>query len=408
MDDRTEFRKTALEKVVLKPEKQKAFRILNSAKGIESFVNKFLLPFLQAIQNEGWKTGVAARDDRSLCGRKEVIDACDDFYNISFGTAEVQIPNPCSVFSMMHVIREGQYDVVHCHTAVAAAITRIAAFLMGRERPAIIYTTHGFHFYKGSPFYRWLLFYPAERLLSNVTDALITINKEDYLLASGFHKNVYCLPGIGVDLERFHPDERIRRRFRKQQGIDENTFILLSVCELIPRKNITPVLYAISEMKNRKLPGQFQYWICGEGKQLKQLCKLVQKLKLEAVVRFWGHRDDVADFYKAADLFILLSKQEGLPSAVMEAMATGLPVIASDIRGCRDLIDSGKDGALIDWGSTEQIISAIRMLYESKEKRISFSESGQEKMKKYDQQIVIRQVLNIYRKFQNGMKNRHG
>ena len=108
-------------------------------------------------------------------------------------------------------------------------------------------------------------------------------------------------------------------------------------------------------------------------------------MKLETVVRFWGHRDDIADFYKSADLFIFLSKQEGLSAAVMEAMATGLPVIASDIRGCRDLIDSGENGVLIDGASTEQVVSAIQMLYESKEKRIRFSECGLEKMKAYDQ-----------------------
>lgn len=173
---------------------------------------------------------------------------------------------------------------------------------------------------------------------------LITINKEDYSLAGRFKSRVYCLPGIGVDLIKFHPDLFIRREFRKKEEIDEKTFVILSVCELIPRKNILSVLYAISEIKKGELLGQFQYWICGSGNQEEQLRKLVKKLKLETVVRFWGHRDDIADFYKSADLFIFLSKQEGLPAAVMEAMATGLPVIASDIRGCRDLIDSGENG----------------------------------------------------------------
>ena len=399
MDDRAEFRKNAFEKTVLEREKQDgSFSILNSAKGLDSFVNKFLIPFLRAIQNEGWGTGVAAKDDRSSqSGRKEGVDGCETYYDISFGISDLQIPNPCALFSMIQIMKDERYDVVHCHTAVAAAITRMAAFLMRKRRPIIVYTTHGFHFYKGSPIYRWLLFYPAERILSTVTDVLITINKEDYYLARQFKTRVYCLPGIGVDRIKFQPDRFVRRQFREKEEIDEKTFVLLSVCELIPRKNILSVLCAISEMKKRKLLGQFQYWICGSGNQEKQLRKQVKKMKLEAVVRFWGHRDDIADFYKSADLFILLSKQEGLPAAVMEAMATGLPVIASDIRGCSDLIDSDENGLLIDWTSTEQIVSAIQMLYESKEKRVRFSEGGREKMKAYDQRIVIQQVMSIYR-----------
>lgn len=232
MDDRAEFRKNAFEKTVLEREKQDgSFSILNSAKGIDSFVNKFLIPFLRAIQNEGWDTGVAAKDDRSSqSGRKEGVDGCETYYDISFGISDLQIPNPCALFSMIQIMKDERYDVVHCHTAVAAAITRMAAFLMRKRRPIIVYTTHGFHFYKGSPIYRWLLFYPAERILSTVTDVLITINKEDYYLARQFKTRVYCLPGIGVDRIKFQPDRFVRRQFREKEEIDEKTFVLLSVC----------------------------------------------------------------------------------------------------------------------------------------------------------------------------------
>ena len=130
MDDRAEFRKNAFEKTVLEREKQDgSFSILNSAKGIDSFVNKFLIPFLRAIQNEGWDTGVAAKDDRSSqSGREEGVDGCETYYDISFGISDLQIPNPCALFSMIQIMKDERYDVVHCHTAVAAAITRMAAF----------------------------------------------------------------------------------------------------------------------------------------------------------------------------------------------------------------------------------------------------------------------------------------
>ena len=147
----------------------------------------------------------------------------------------------------------------------------------------------------------------------------------------------------------------------------------------------------------------FQYWICGNGSQLQWLQKKVNKWGLDSVIRFWGHREDIADYYRAADLFILPSKQEGLPVALMEAMASGLPVIASDIRGCRDLIDSGKNGLLI-CPETGQIISAIQKLRAMKQTRRSFSECGLEIIKQYDQEKVVCQVVNLYRGYPDRKK----
>ena len=301
-------------------------------------------------------------------------------------------------------MKEGQYDIVHCHTAVTAAVTRIAAGIMGSSKPLIIYTTHGLHFYKGASLYRWLLFYPAERILARFTDIIITVNREDYLLARKFKRPIVCqCPGVGVNLNMFYPDEEIRYRFSLKESIDENTFIMLSVCELIPRKNVISVIRAVHVMKQKELLGSFQYWICGNGSQLQWLRKKVNKWGLDSVIRFWGHREDIADYYRAADLFILPSKQEGLPVALMEAMASGLPVIASDIRGCRDLIDSGKNGLLI-CPETGQIISAIQKLRAMKQTRRNFSECGLEIIKQYDQEKVVCQVVNLYRGYPDRKK----
>ena len=144
--------------------------------------------------------------------------------------------------------------------------------------------------------------------------------------------------------------------------------------------------------------GNFQYWICGNGRQLKWLRKKVEKLELDKVIHFWGHREDIADFYRAADLFILPSKQEGLPVVLMEAMASGLPVVASDIRGCRDLIDSGENGLLIQT-EPEQIMSVIQKLRTMMQMRKKFSARALEKIKQYDQRKVVCQVLNLYRDY---------
>ena len=380
-------------------------RVLNAAKGLNSFVFKFLMPFIEELRKQGCFAGVAALDDREIHSNKgRDVSFCNAYYDIKFGTERWQFLNPSAILSMIRIMKEGQYDIVHCHTAVTAAVTRIAAGIMGSSKPLIIYTTHGFHFYKGASLYRWLLFYPAERILARFTDIIITVNREDYLLARKFKRPIVCqCPGVGVNLNMFYPDEEIRYRFRLKESIDENTFIMLSVCELIPRKNVISVIRAVHVMKQKELLGSFQYWICGNGSQLQWLQKKVNKWGLDSVIRFWGHREDIADYYRAADLFILPSKQEGLPVALMEAMASGLPVIASDIRGCRDLIDSGKNGLLIR-PETGQIISAIQKLRAMKQTRRSFSECGLEIIKQYDQEKVVCQVVNLYRGYPDRKK----
>lgn len=399
MDIKSGFQKIASEETVLK-ENDSSLRVLNAAKGLNSFVFKFLMPFLENIQKQGWFAGVAALDDRGiLSDRERIVPYFNAYYDIRFGSERWQLVNLKSILRMIHIIRDGQYDIVHCHTAVTAAVTRIAAAAMGKSRPLIIYTTHGFHFYAGASLYRWLLFYPVERILARFTDIIIAINQEDYHAAKKFKNPLVChYPGVGVDLNKFYPDEEIRYHFRQKEHIDGRTFILLSVCELIPRKNVISVIRAIHSMKEKMMLGDFQYWICGNGRQLQWLRKKVVKLGLDTVIYFWGHREDVADFYRAADLFILPSKQEGLPVVLMEAMASGLPVVASDIRGCRDLIDSGESGLLIQMES-EQIISVIQKLRSNKQMRKKYSECALDKVKQYDQRKVVCQVLNLYRDY---------
>jgi glycosyltransferase EpsD len=179
-------------------------------------VYKFLTPFLDEMQNKGWTIGVAARDDRTTVSGKHMDLEKEIYYHaLTFGTKQWQLPNFFSVFQLIKLIKKNHYQIVHCHTAVAAAMTRIAAGMMGNDKPIIIYTTHGFHFFRGASFLRWLLYYPLEYYLSKYTDILITINQEDYHLAKHFRlKDIRLLPGVGVDLSRFYPDQSIRKRIQ--------------------------------------------------------------------------------------------------------------------------------------------------------------------------------------------------
>ncbi len=255
------------------------------------------------------------------------------------------IGNGRALFSSVKLMRDRHYSFVHCHTPVGAAVARLAAWLTGTR---IIYTAHGFHFFDGAPRVNWLLYYPVEKLLSHLTDVLITINSEDYERARAKFamKHLEYVPGIGIDTERFTVDVLSRKEMRAELGIAPGTKILLSVGELSRRKNHISVLRALATSK--ELSGCC-YVIAGTGVYRDALQQYIDEQHVEDRVRLIGYREDTRRLYCAADVFVFPSYQEGLSAALMEAMTCGLPVVASRIRGNTDLIDD-EGGVLFEVG----------------------------------------------------------
>lgn len=251
------------------------------------------------------------------------------------------------------LLRNHQYAWLHCHSPVGGALARMAAHAAGVP---VMYTAHGFHFYQGAPLKNWLLYYPAERLLSNWTDLLITVNCEDACFAKKHLKagKICDIPGVGIDPLRFRAQEDLqkcgkdrlsrqvcsrkdcRTRFREAYQIPQDACLLLSVGELSKRKNHRAVLVALTALVARGM--HVCYLVCGQGAQKKQLERYVEKHGLKGHVWFPGFLERVEDAYQAADLFVFPSLQEGMPVALMEAMAAGMPCVVSDIRGNRELI----------------------------------------------------------------------
>lgn len=239
------------------------------------------------------------------------------------------------------IVDKGEYDIVHCHTPVAAMCTRFACRKFRKTRNLkVIYTAHGFHFYTGAPKKNWLLYYPVEWLCSFMTDTLITINKEDFNRAKKhFHaKKIEYVPGVGIDIDKFTNCKVDVNEKRKELGIPNDAFLILSVGELNANKNHEVVIKALSKMNNSKI----FYIIAGNGPLDIYLSKLIKSLNLSANVKLLGRRTDIAELCKASDMYIHPSKREGLGVAIMEAISCSLPCICSDIHGPRDLITNQK------------------------------------------------------------------
>lgn len=257
-----------------------------------------------------------------------------------------------------------KFDIVHCHSPICAAIVRMEA---GKYRKKygmkVFYTAHGFHFYKGAPKRNWLLYFPAEWFLSWATDDLITITKEDYKRAKKyFHaKRIHYIPGVGVNIEKFARSDTDRDKVRARLGLCSSDIMLLSVGELNHNKNHKAVIEALEEIRKTD-PDKFEclhYFIAGKGRLREKLERQARKLGVNSHLHLLGFCSDMSKLLMAADLFLLPSKREGICKSLMEAMAAGLPCIASDIRGNRDLMSEWKYGCLTDPEDRQKLADVI-------------------------------------------------
>lgn len=276
-------------------------------------------------------------------------------WHISCTRSPLNSGNLKAVHEIRDILKNRHYDIVHCHTPIAAACTRFACRPLRKKGVKVFYTAHGFHFYTGAPLKNWLVYYPIEKLCAHWTDVLITINKEDFKRANKHlkAKKVIYIPGVGVDIEKFKPKSSGREHIRTELRLNSDQTVLLSVGELNANKNHERVIRALRGL-------DIVYVIVGKGDLQVKLKDIAQKCGVD--VRMMGYRKDVADFYDAADFYILPSLREGLNVSLMEAMASSLTCLAGNIRGNVDLIDA-KGGYLFNPKSVKDIRNAIEKAF---------------------------------------------
>lgn len=370
-------------------------KVLFVATVVKTHIMEFHIPYLKMFKEMGWETSVAARNDYENPADC-VIPYCDTYYNIPFERNPLKPGNLKAYKELKHIIDEGEYDIIHCHTPVGAMLTRLAAKQARKKGTKVFYTAHGFHFYKGAPAINWILYYPVEKWLSRYTDVLITINKEDYERAKTFKAGKVCyVPGVGIDLKKFNAGYVDKEQKRKEIGVSADDFVLLSVGELIPRKNHEVVIRALSVLKQLDKLNHIEYVICGRGSYEADLRKLAEGLEVADHVHFLGYRNDISEICNCADLFVFMSHQEGLPVALMEAMACGLPAVCSNIRGNTDLIEDGVTGLLAN-NTPEEVAQSISKMKSDTALRNRVASAALQKIKQFDLSSVEDEMSKIY------------
>ena len=314
-----------------------------------SMIYQFNIDNIHILQELGYEIDVAANFESGSPETNRNVSEKKNFLK-NIGVNIIQVPIPRKIFDIKSIIKsykltkkmceENNYDIVHCHSPIGGVIARLGARKIRKRGAKIIYTAHGFHFYKGAPIVNWLIFYPIELLCSFLTDVIITINKEDYLRAKRRFKakKIVYIPGVGIDTEKINSIKIDKIIERKKLGVPYNCKMLLSVGELSKRKNHEKIIRTLATISDKSI----YYCIAGVGDKKNELRELSKKLGVDNQVKMLGFRTDIIKLCKIADIFCFPSLQEGLPVALMEAMAAGLPIVCSAIRGNVDLIEEGK------------------------------------------------------------------
>jgi glycosyltransferase EpsD len=335
---------------------------------IAKHILRFHLPYLKWFQDHGYITHVA-------CYGHEKIPYVYEQFQISFSRKPYSISNFGAYKSLKELIDKNEYILIHCHTPVVSVLTRLAAKNARSKGTKVLYTAHGFHFFKGASFFNWIAYYPIELLLRSNTDAIITINSEDYESICDDNNpklKVYKIPGIGVDKRRFvSVNIQYKEKLRFKNGYNSDEFILIYAAELISRKNHIFLIKAIDILKN-KIPN-IKLIFAGRGVLQTTIEEKIKNKGLNKYIAVLGFRDDIADLYSLSDICVSSSKQEGLGLNLIEAMFCGLPVVATQDRGHNEVVIHGENGFLFPQNEIKMFVYLIEKLYYDTELRNKIS-----------------------------------
>lgn len=365
----------------------------------------FHLPFMRMLQGWGCEVHAAASPDE---GRREEVEALGVIcHDVPFARSLLSLRNWRAYREMRALLKREPYQLIHVHTPVAGWLGRLAARRSGQG--PVLYTVHGFHFFKGAPWSYWLLFYPLELLASRWTDGLVVLNEEDFERAKkmGFSEgeDLFFVHGVGVDIEDYRGPVSKGAALRGELGVRDEEQVVVCVAEFSPTKNHAQILGAWPHVL-QEIPGAHVVFV-GEGRTKVTIEQQAARARL-ANVHFLGFRADVPEILSASDVFVLPSRREGLPLSVMEAMAAGKPVVATDVRGSRALVEDGVNGFLVSVDDHERLAHALVRLLQDPALRKRMGEAGRVRVYAYALPRVLGEMKEVYQLYWGTGKDDEG
>ncbi len=377
---------------------------------VSGFLVQFEKENVRLLQDMGYEVHYASNGANQVYQYEErtLEDMQVHFHWIDIEQSPVKIGKHRKAFlQLLELIEQEQFRLIHCHTPVGGVLGRMAARHFAHKGIKVIYTVHGFHFYKGCNSLKYSFFYGLERYMATYTDALVTINQEDYKAAERFplrnHGRVYLLPGVGVDMQYYTLPDKVKCSKAKGLLYGAETYVLLSIGELRSNKNQQIILRALGQLKKEGYDiSRVRYVLLGTGKDKKRLFRLAEKLHVEKQVDFAGYQRDIRPYLMAADAVAFPSVREGLGMAAIEALAMGVPVLAADNRGTREYMQPSVNGLVYEAKDVKGFADGLKAMMENQKvwqedltrKRIRQSvERFQKSCAREVMQHVYRQIL---------------
>ena len=352
----------------------------------------FHLPYIEWFKQQGWQVDVMANGD-------DPLDNVHHSYNVPVSRSPFSISNIKAIRQAKKIINREKYDIVYCHTAMGAVLARLAS-KGARKRlgTKVIYVAHGFHFFKGSPRKYWLMYYPMEKHLSRFTDAIVTINQEDYDLVKthGFkNQQTYKIPGIGMNTERLSlVDESKKIELREQFGYKKDDFILLYIAEYIPRKNHKFLVESMPKLIEQ-IPS-IRLLFAGRGQLMEETKSYAKALGVDGHIDFLGFRKDIGNVINISDVGVSASRQEGLGLNLAEEMFSGIPVVATVDRGHKEMIIDGENGFMFPQNDHDGFIQKVVYMYNNPEERKRMGKRAYEIIQKFKLENSLKEMEKVF------------
>ncbi|MDV2991078.1 MAG: putative glycosyltransferase EpsD [Chroococcidiopsis sp. SAG 2025] len=364
---------------------------------VPATIDAFLFPFVHHFRTKGWQVDAMAQ---GISNNTNCLEAFDRVWEVEWSRNPLQLQNlMVAPQQIRQVVEQEKYDIVHVHTPVAAFVTRYALKqLRKRDQPKVIYTAHGFHFYRGGKLLKNAAFLTLEKLAGAWTDYLIVINREDETAAKRYQivpdERLRYTPGIGVDCDRYSSksvsDVEIQM-VRQELGLAPNAPLFLSIAELNPGKRHQDILQALAQLGRSDV----HLALAGTGPQQAKLQQLAFQLGIAEQIHFLGYRHDIPVLIRASVATVLASEREGLPRSIMESLCLETPAIGTKIRGIQDLLAEGC-GLLVKVGDVKGLTEAMARILDRPEEIKLMGQRGKERMNEYELQKIIQMYEQLY------------
>ena len=358
-----------------------------------SHIENFHIPYLKYFKDNDFEVHIMGKGNN-----KSPIPYVDKVIPINFEKNMFSLKNFISAFKISKLIKKEKYSTISTHTILASFFTRLGIMLSLKKHPLVINTVHGYLFDENSNFIKKAIMILAEKFVRPVTDTILVMNSTDYEIAKKYNlykKNLYSINGMGINASKFpFSTEENKSYLREKYNIPKDDFLLIYVAEFSKRKNqkflIESLKGLISEGYNN-----VKLLLLGDGVLLDDMKQYSKTLGIEDNIIFKGYIKEVCNYYQISDICVSSSRIEGLPFNIMEAMSTGLPVIASKIKGHIDLVNPGENGFLYEYNNINEFCNHVKVLYNDRNLLNNMKISSHDLSKNYSLESVFTEITRI-------------